>query len=370
MPRYARIHVTGGLFHVISRFQDRRYYLDLKGARAKYLELIGKALETHDCRVIAYCLMSSHVHLVLQLGNDSIGKLTKKIHSPFATFTNRQRKGIGVVMADRPKSVLVHTETYGMELISYVHNNPVRAGVVDRAADSSWSSHRAYLGLGDCPPWLATEAVFGGNAVERETIRQELAGFVDESREEGRRPEFSGELSNKLARRIRKLLGGDVELSYPVLGPDDFIVNVLKGQAKRHQKRQRIDVQGVSPRVLVGAVFEAAGLDPKLAKKRVKSSSVARCRALVAWIWVERFGWPQVEVAGEIGVRPCTVSVMMSNLRRDGLSRKETILANQVVRSFWENTDEKTDRKTKTKRQPSKKETPTVLLLRRNRKKR
>ena len=146
MARFARIHVTGGLFHIISRFQDRKYYLDIEGARERYLELLGNALETHDCRVIAYCLMSSHVHLVVQLGNDPIGQLTKKIHAPFANFVNRHRKGIGVVMADRPKSVLVHTETYGMELIRYVHNNPVRAGVVDRASESSWSNHRAYLG--------------------------------------------------------------------------------------------------------------------------------------------------------------------------------------------------------------------------------
>ena len=92
MPRYARIHVPSGLFHIISRFQDRQFYLDLDGARAKYLELLGKALETHDCRLIAYCLMSSHVHLVAQLGNNPIGKLTKQIHSPFATWVNQQRK--------------------------------------------------------------------------------------------------------------------------------------------------------------------------------------------------------------------------------------------------------------------------------------
>jgi putative transposase len=66
MPRYARFHVTGGLFHVISRFHDRRFYLDIEGAREKYLELLGQALKSHDAGIVAYCLMSSHVHLVLQ----------------------------------------------------------------------------------------------------------------------------------------------------------------------------------------------------------------------------------------------------------------------------------------------------------------
>jgi REP element-mobilizing transposase RayT len=77
MPRLARFHVTGGLFHVISRFHDRRFYLDIEGAREKYLELLGKAAAAHDSRIIAYCLMSSHVHLVLQMGNDPLSQLMK-----------------------------------------------------------------------------------------------------------------------------------------------------------------------------------------------------------------------------------------------------------------------------------------------------
>ena len=108
MQRLARIHVAGGLFHVISRFHDRRFYLDIDGARQKYLDFLGCAAEQHDCRIIAYCLMSSHVHLVLQLGNDPLSRLTKQIHAPFANWLNRQRNGLGTIFADRPKSVLVH----------------------------------------------------------------------------------------------------------------------------------------------------------------------------------------------------------------------------------------------------------------------
>ena len=51
---YARFHVTGGVFHVISRFHDRRFYMDIDGAREKYLELLGKAAETHGMALIRY----------------------------------------------------------------------------------------------------------------------------------------------------------------------------------------------------------------------------------------------------------------------------------------------------------------------------
>jgi len=110
MPRYARPHVVGGLFHVISRFRDGEFFMDLEGARMAYLRFLGAAVQKSSTRVFAYCLMSSHVHLVLQLGADPLGRFTKSVHSGFAQWVNERRRGLGPVFADRPKSVLVHAE--------------------------------------------------------------------------------------------------------------------------------------------------------------------------------------------------------------------------------------------------------------------
>lgn len=365
MPRFARIHVTGGLFHVISRFHDRRFYLDIDGARQKYLELLSKATETHDSRILAYCLMSSHVHLVLQLGNDPLGTLTKKVHSPFAVWLNTRRRGQGTIMADRPKSVLVHSETYGMELIRYVHNNPVRAGVVERASDSRWSSHLAYMGLAECPPWLAIEAVLGSDEAMQEDNRHELACFVDEGRSEPRRPEFSGEVTRTLARQIRRLLGGDVELSYPILGPDDFVISALKGKARRHQEEERSIRANIGVQQLTNEVFKAMDLDPELARKRIRTSMVARGRALVAWLWVEWMGRPQVMVAEGLNVRPTAVHGMIAKLRREGLQPEEQVLLDKVFEKVTEPRGREQKKRTRLKK-PEKTE-PKVIVLKRRR---
>ena len=211
--------------------------------------------------------------------------------------------------------------------------------------------------------------MFGREVKAVKKIRKELGEFVDEGRGEGRRPELSGEVSNRLARRIRKLMGGDVELSYPVLGPDNFVVDVLKAQAKRHQNRRRIDIKTASAKALVQAVFKANEVDPDLAKKRVRSQTVARCRAMVAWIWVELFGWPMVEVAEDIGAAPCSVSVMMSKLRREGLSRKETLQVNRIAKSFSEGErSEQLSEKVRLQSRRSKTGKASVFVLRRNRK--
>jgi len=301
-------------------------------------------------------------HLVLQLGNDPLGRLTKQVHAPFGNWINMQRKGLGTILSDRPKSILVHSETHGMELIRYVHNNPVRAGVSARASESGWSSHRAYLGLEPSPPWLVTEAVLGPDETAHESIRQELARFVDEGRGEELRPEFSGEVSRSLMRRMRKLMGGDIELSYPVLGPDEFVISALKEQVRRHRERngfaREIGVDDVKR-----AVFEALGLDPKLARMRIKSSDVSRGRALAAWLWVEWLGRPQVMAAESLGVRPNTVSGMLSQLRRDGVEKKEQRLLKKIFKSLTEGEGEKSPpRETGTDALE-----PRVLVLKRQR---
>ena len=350
MPRYARIHVTSGLFHVISRFHDRRYYLDLDGARETYLRLLGQASQAHDARIIAYCLMSSHVHLVLQLGTKPLGELTKRIHSAFGNWVNSKRGGIGSVMADRPKSILVHSETHGMSLIRYVHNNPVRAGVVSSASESSWSSHRAYLGIEECPPWLSTQAVFGEDESEHETIRRDFAAFVDKGKSEEHRPDLSGDISTALTRRIRRLMGGEVTLSYPILGPDSFIVESLKEQVRRHNNPSRVK-SDVTVERLTQSVFTALGLPPELAWSRSRRRDVAHGRALVAWLWVERLGRPQVMVAEGLKVKSAAVSIMIRKMRVEKPMKSDEELMQSVFETVIE-PDERGTRQNNFKTEP------------------
>ena len=300
-------------------------------------------MSSHDARVIAYCLMSSHIHLVLQLGNDTLGTLTKKVHAPFANWVNSERKGIGAVFADRPKSMIVHSDTYGMELIRYVHNNPVRANLVDRASESGWSSHRAYLGLEPAPAWLATDAVLGPDEKEHEAIRHELACYVDEGRMESRRAEFSGEVSKALAKRIRKLMGGDVELSYPVLGPDDFVVSSIKEQVRRHRDRHRIDMKKINFEVLTDAVFQAMDLNSSAARQRTRERKISRARGLVTWLWVNRLGGAQAEAAAWFGVSPTAVTLMLSKLRANGLTEEEEETLNDVLGKLADTDDVDTE---------------------------
>ena len=102
MPRTARVSCPGGVFHVVSRFARDEWWLDRSGAREAYLELLGRASERSDTEVLAYCLMSNHVHLVLVQGNAPLSRFMKSVHTGFATWARgswRGSKALGPVFA-------------------------------------------------------------------------------------------------------------------------------------------------------------------------------------------------------------------------------------------------------------------------------
>jgi hypothetical protein len=153
--RIARYITPTAVHHVISRFVDRGWELRDDTEREHYLHRFGRALGASDWRCLAYALMSNHVHLVMVAGADPVGSWLKRTRAPFANWLNARHGRLGPVFAERPAIYAIEPASEA-RLIAYVHNNPVRAKVVVRAADSTWTSHRAYVGDAARPSWLDT----------------------------------------------------------------------------------------------------------------------------------------------------------------------------------------------------------------------
>lgn len=153
MQRSLRVFKVGATYHLISRFIAREWYITSDRQRGFYLELLGRALRYSDWTCLAYAVMSSHVHLVMVAGADPLDKWIRRVHSPFADTMNKEHDRIGNMFVRGPKDYLTPPDRVA-SLIAYVHNNPVRAGLVANASDSDWTSHRAYLGLTTRARWL------------------------------------------------------------------------------------------------------------------------------------------------------------------------------------------------------------------------
>jgi len=189
MARRLRIHYPAALYHVILRgnagdpifFDDRdRYRLYL---------ILQYAVEKFRCRIHAFCLMSNHIHLVVQVDDVPLSRIMQNISLRFTKWINYSRSRTGHLFQGRYKALLVDADAYLLELVRYVHLNPVRAGMVATAEDYPWSGHHGYLGK-ELLPWLTTDLVLAILAEEKTAARQAYASFVLDGMGEGRRGEF------------------------------------------------------------------------------------------------------------------------------------------------------------------------------------
>jgi len=234
MTRAARLYCPGGIFHIVSRCLNRERLIGDDDERAYYLGLLGRVLARTDHRVLAWCLMSNHVHLVIEAGKDPLARLMKPLHVGYATWKNQRDGRLGPVFAERYRSILVERETHLDELVRYVHLNPVRACVVTTPDASTWTSHRCYLGLDSPPPWLRVGPVLERFCRDPVEARARYAAFVLEGLDGPREPTWSGEGHKGLAGLARRAVGDSNRVSHPILGSEGFVEEVL---AKQKQPR-------------------------------------------------------------------------------------------------------------------------------------
>ena len=149
MPRIARSLEPGKLYHVISRFIDGRFELD-DPLRAIVMERCGRVFARSDWTLLTYGLMSSHMHWAVLAGESPSSEWTRPLNGAIAqaiqAARRRRGKALGAVFAERPREIVVEDNAAG--LFAYIHNNPVRAGVVESAEQSRWTGHRAMIGVG------------------------------------------------------------------------------------------------------------------------------------------------------------------------------------------------------------------------------
>lgn len=130
-------------------------------------------------RILAYCWMTNHLHLAIQVDDIPLAKIIQNLAFRYARWSNWKQDRLGHVFQGRYKALLVDQDRYLQALVRYIHQNPVRARLVVHPGEYQWSSHRAYLGLKDVP-WLTTAPVlrcFGGHVG---TSRRRFKAFVDE----------------------------------------------------------------------------------------------------------------------------------------------------------------------------------------------
>jgi putative transposase len=329
MPRQARLDAPGVLHHVMQRgvargrvFGDRQDY-------EEFLRRLGAALKDSKTSCYAWCLMSNHIHFLLRTGSRPIGRVLQSVLGGYAGYFNRRYRRIGHVFQGRFKSILCEEEPYFLDLVRYIHLNPLRAGVVrdmnglDRYP---WSGHWVLMGRRKTE-WQDVDEVLGRFGKREGQARAAYRSFVAEGIAMGRRRDLeggglirsAGGLVEVLRDRGEERRKGDER----VLGSDSFIEAVMGEVEKRDKERARLRKSGLSPGKLLERAARAAGTTVSAVKGRGRNRRQSEARALFSKWMVGDLGYSGAEVAAILGVTRMAVRKAVARGITLALSRKQ-----------------------------------------------
>jgi REP element-mobilizing transposase RayT len=293
MARKPRLHLPGGLYHVIWRGNEQRDVFFDDEDRDRFYGLLSEGVARFGYRVHGFCLMSNHVHLAVQAGNDALSGPLQNLSFRYTQAINRKYGRVGHLFHGRYKAVLVDHDAYLLELVRYIHLNPVRARLVKDPAEYPWSGHRVYLGK-LALPWLTTESVLGQLADSLSVARRRYARFVAEGMNQGHRPDLYA--------------GGE---DSRVVGDERFVER-LQRRAITVEKRTRLTLDDVVAHVCAGYDLDERAL-ARAGRERVP----AQARALIGWLVTRTKAANLAQVANRFGREASGLSRQVNRLERE-----------------------------------------------------
>jgi len=154
MARPLRIEYPDAWYHVMNRgrrgediFSDDQDY-------SIFTELLRETSEIWNVRIAAYCLMPNHYHMLVQTPAANISRSMRHLNGVYTQRYNRRHRCDGQLFRGRYKSILIGTESYLLQVVRYIHRNPLRAGLVKSLDVYKWSSHKGYLSITTKWDWL------------------------------------------------------------------------------------------------------------------------------------------------------------------------------------------------------------------------
>ena len=145
MPRQPRKKSNSGIYHVMLRGINKQVIFEDYEDSLKFLETLSKYKEICEYKILAYCIMKNHIHLLLKQEKEELDKIIKRIGSSYVYWYNLKYHRVGHLFQDRYKSEPVEDNSYLLTVLRFIHQNPVKAGVCKKVCDYALSNYNEYL---------------------------------------------------------------------------------------------------------------------------------------------------------------------------------------------------------------------------------
>jgi REP element-mobilizing transposase RayT len=306
MPRGPRLDVADALYHVIARGVERRAIVRDDCDRADFVERLAALCVEEGATLFAFVLMDNHFHLVVRRHRRPLGLLLQRLLTGYSGRFNRRHRRAGHLFQNRYKSIVCEEDHYLLELVRYVHLNPVRAGMVTDPASYPWSSHALYLQRRP-PGWLHAEpvlALLGGRVAYRR--------FVAAGMGQGHRPDLAGSDRQRSEASTRRLW-----LAGQVLGTEGFAHRLLRcARDNRLDRELQHEASALLPS-LAKRIARQFGVPEPLLRSASRRRPLPRARRALIFTAVLEHAARPVDIARYLNVSTAAVSHQLRSLESD-----------------------------------------------------
>jgi putative transposase len=297
MPRKARIDAPGALHHIICRgIAKNKIFADAKD-RLSFLKRLDKILTDTNTPCYAWALMPNHFHLLLRTGLVPIATVMRRLLTAYAIYHNRRHDRQGHLFQNRYKSILCQENTYLLELVRYIHLNPLRGKLVkdiNQLDKYPYCGHSTILG-NTSNSWQEIDKILGLFHNKRYLAHRYYRNFVKKGIEQGRRPDLvGGGLVRSVGgwsalismRRAKNYQKGDER----ILGDGDFVEQTLKAANEAMERKSALRAQGIDLDGIANRVAYLLDMDPAAVWASGRYRHIVKARSLLCYWAVRELG--------------------------------------------------------------------------------
>lgn len=316
MPRKARIDAPGALHHIIVRGIERRRIFSDDQDRDNFIERLGDIVTETKTYCFAWALIPNHAHILLRSGQTPLATVMRRLLTGYAVSYNRRHRRHGHLFQNRYKSILCQEDNYLLELVRYIHLNPLRAKIVKSLKESDkylYSGHSALMGKIQ-REFQDTKYVLRLFGEKVPVARKSYRAYVEKGIAQGRRPELvggglirsaGGWSLVKAMRRTQDHMKSDER----ILGDGEFTQLVLDEAKERLEERYRLQAQGYDLTKVTIRVSSELGITPEQVWKAGKHPLTVKARSLLCYWAVRKLGFSATELSKKLGVSQPSVSI-------------------------------------------------------------
>jgi REP element-mobilizing transposase RayT len=316
MPRQSRIDAPGALHHIIARGINRKSIFQVDADRDNFLDRLGNILSETQTACFAWALIPNHFHLLLRTGTTTISTVMRRLLTGYAVSFNFRYRRRGHLFQNRYKSILCQEDSYLLELVRYIHLNPLRTGIVKDVRmlnQYRYCGHSCILGK-DTHPWQDRDYILKLFASNKSTAIRRYREFIKKGIRQGRRSDLiggglirsaGGWSAVKLLRRIGAYQKGDER----ILGDSDFVKKVLAQAKENFERKHQLRSEGVSFEDVVSRVADLLDVSAEQVLATGKYKKTVAARSLLCFWATSELGIGQSELGKKLKISQPAVSL-------------------------------------------------------------